>query len=141
MQDQQNHKARLLPLPKAATTITRGSENTYLTYLGNLADPSALMDDYLHKAMLNASESLCFPLQRKNSEVSGEIQKGFLQVQLHGYKSSFSLPCTPLKFIEELLELIMWFYLTQNNLTKKAHIILTLKGINGQFSKQAILLK
>lgn len=63
------HTARPLPLPKAATTITRGRENTYLTYLGNRADPSASMGDYLHKAMPNASESLCFPLQRKNSAV------------------------------------------------------------------------
>lgn len=72
-----------------------------------------------------------FHYKEKNSEIRGEIQKGSLQVQRHEYKSSFSLPCTPLTFIEELLELIMSFYLTQNNLTEKADIFLTFKGING----------
>lgn len=50
--------------PKTAT-ITKCRENTYLIYLGNLADPYASMDDYLHKEMPNASESLCFPLERE----------------------------------------------------------------------------
>lgn len=93
-----NKTIRQDPIPaQAVTTITRGRENIYLIYLGNWADPCALMDDYLHKEMLNASESLCFPLQKKNSEVSGEIQKIFLKVQLHGYKPPSSLSCTPLR--------------------------------------------
>jgi hypothetical protein len=70
----------------------KGRENTHLTYLGNWADPCALMDGYLHKEKPNASESLCFPLQKKFHKSVG-TSKRFLfkfNIMLSSFPSSKS---------------------------------------------------
>ena len=81
---------RKIPSPAQSSDNDNKGQGKYLIYWGNWADPSASMDDYLHKAMPNASESLCFPLQRKNPDVSEETQKMFFQFNFR-VTSHFSL--------------------------------------------------